>query len=294
MSFAAETASTVSRALGKYCQEVKPVGKWRWQCAMLNGTRLPVAVSLHEGFVSLACDAETTVDGLSMLERAISANALLHNGVKMVLDASSRILRLHSDIAFLEEPQLIARLHWVLDGFHQGVGALAALGADRTHSAEPAAAATSGHLDHFNEATRESSWQFTRRGSDEFAVEIESVSAPPALICIDKSGIAASVELVRCNRADGAVPDALTIFLLTVTREMRLIRATRQSGNQEVFGLQAGLPVLPAPEELDHALAALSVAHRACAREANVLLNDRAARCYLAARNPSINPRANQ
>ena len=46
----------------------------------------------------------------------------------------------------------------------------------------------------------------------------------------------------------------------------------------------------PAAEEIDHALAALSIAYRMCAREADVLLNDAAARCYLAARESSTNP----
>jgi hypothetical protein len=62
-----------------------------------------------------------------------------------------------------------------------------------------------------------------------------------------------------------------------------------EADGQTSFGLQVGLPVAPAMEEIDHALAALSIAHRMCAREANVLLNDAAARCYLAARDVSTN-----
>jgi len=42
-------------------------------------------------------------------------------------------------------------------------------------------------------------------------------------------------------------------------------------------------------EEIDHSLAALSLAYRVCAREANLLLNEAAARCYLAARDFSNN-----
>jgi hypothetical protein len=294
MSSAAESASVVFRALDKCCQEVKPAGKWQWQCAVLNGARLPIAASLREGFLTLASCAETTVATLSMLEGAISANASLHNGVKLVLDAASRSLHLHSDVAVLDEFQLLSRLHWAMDGFHDGVRAFSSLHSDCTSCPEAAEGAAPGHLDHLQEFMCDSPWKFTERGTHEFAVELESNSAPPAHVRIDKRGIAASVELVRCSRADEAVPEALSIFLLTVTRETRLVRATRHSGNQEIFALQAGLPALPAPEELDHVLAALSVAHRICAREANLLLNEAAARCYLAARDPTINHQSNQ
>jgi hypothetical protein len=57
-----------------------------------------------------------------------------------------------------------------------------------------------------------------------------------------------------------------------------------EADGQTSFGVQVGLPAAPAMEEIDHALGALSIAHRICARETNVLLNDAAARCYLAAR----------
>jgi len=294
MIFASENASAVYRALGKCCQEVAPEGKWQWQCALLNGARLPVAASLREGFLSLECGAEITVGSPSMMKRAISANTCLHNGVKLVLDAASRCLRLHSDIAVLSELQLLARLQWSMDGLHHGTRLLACLCTDCTLSPELTEAAAPEHLHNLEEFIRDSNWQLAKRGPNEFAVELESDSAPPALVRIDERGIAASVELVRCSRPEGAVPDALTIYLLTVTRTTRLVRATRLSGNQDIFALQAGLPASSAAEELAHALAALSVAHRACAREANVLLNEAAARCYLAARDRSIDSQSNQ
>ncbi len=282
MNTASETASITFRALGKCCQEVQPAGKWQWQCALQNGARVPVTASLRDGFLTLACGAGA-VQGTSAAGRAMSANAFLHRGAKLALDAAGRNLHLLTDIVIADEAQLFARLQWAVDGLHHGLHTLASLRADCAPSAEPAAAAPAECLEPVDEVIRESGWQFTKRGAGEFAVDLESSSSPPAMVRIDKSGMTASVELVRCNGANGSVAAALSIYLLTLTRTTRLVRATRHSGSQEIFALQAGLPVLPVPEELAHALAALSVAHRSCVREVNALLNETAAGCYLTA-----------
>ena len=94
-----------------------------------------------------------------------------------------------------------------------------------------------------------------------------------------------SVEMVRCNRAAEATRLALAVFLLTASSALRLARAHAvDDEGQQRFGFQVCLPPAPTTEELDHALAALSIAYRTCAREANVLLDDAAARCYLGVR----------
>ena len=53
-------------------------------------------------------------------------------------------------------------------------------------------------------------------------------------------------------------------------------------------------PAAPDSEEVNHGLAALSVAWRMCAREASVLLHEAAARCYLAARDLSTTNTTNK
>lgn len=239
---ASETLSALSRALGKCCREAMPVGRWHWQCTVLNGARLSVAASLREGFLSLEASTETSAETSLMLERAIFANATLHNGAKLVLDATSHNLYLHSDIAVLDEPQVLTRLQWAIDGFHDGIRALTSLDADCVSSPGPAEAAAAKQLDHLRGFLRDCSWHLSKRGPDEFAVELESEFAPLALVHIDESGITASVELVRCNHSDGAVPEALAVYLLTVTRETRLVRATKHCGGKGVFALQARLP----------------------------------------------------
>lgn len=291
MSLARETASSVYRTLGKYCQEANPDGKWQWQCAMLNGTRLPVAASFREGFLSFSYCAEASVESSSMLGRAIAANAALHRSVKLVFDAARCVLELRSDIAVLDEAQLQARLPWILDGFHHGAPALESIRANCPPSPEPEAAKATEKLEPLPEIMRDSGWPFTERGPGEIAVDLESEAAPPALVRMEQGGITASVELARWDGVDGAVAEALPSYLLSVSRSLRLVRACRlHSGPQLIFAFQVGLPPSPTREELTHALAALSVAHRSCVREASLLLDEATARCYLAARPSPSHP----
>jgi hypothetical protein len=106
-----------------------------------------------------------------------------------------------------------------------------------------------------------------------------------------ENGLELSVELVRANAAAEMSRQALAVFLLTVSGALRMARGYAMAADgQESYGFQVCLPAAPAAEEIDHALAALSIAYRMCAREADVLLNDAAARCYLAARESSTNP----
>jgi hypothetical protein len=139
------------------------------------------------------------------------------------------------------------------------------------------------------ESLRECSWSCTKRGPNDFSAELDAQAAPPASIRIVGSNLELSVELVRCSEPAEATRHAINLFLLTATGALRMVRAyAAQAEDQECYGLQVILPSSAASAEIDHALAALSIAYRMCAREAAVLLQDAAARHYLAARDHSI------
>ena len=71
MRLANETAATVFCGLNKCSDVVEPDGPWRWQCIVQNGTRLPIAASLEEGFLHLACQPEAIRKSTCTLERAL-------------------------------------------------------------------------------------------------------------------------------------------------------------------------------------------------------------------------------
>ena len=53
MKLADESVETVIRVLDKCSSELEPVGPWRWQCVVQNGTRMPLAASVEDGFLQL-------------------------------------------------------------------------------------------------------------------------------------------------------------------------------------------------------------------------------------------------
>jgi hypothetical protein len=287
MTYASETAAATFRVLNRCFEQVKQDGPWRWQCVAQNGARLPMEASLAEGFLHLACSAGADPVSTDRLERALFGNASLAGGVKFALDAKSHSLDMRADIAVVDEAQLHRRIQCALDGFHHGVQILKPVESDEApvveHGAEASVAGVA-------ELLRESAWSCTERGPEDLSVELDAESLPPARIRAAGGSLAVNVELARLNAATGAARQSLTVFLLTATGALRLVRAYGVQGEeQEIFGLQVGVPSGLVLEEIDDSLAALSFAYRVCAREASLLLNETAARCYLAARNFTTN-----
>ena len=278
MKLANETAEMTSRVLNKCSDGVKPIGPWRWLCAVQNGARL------EDGFLHLACLTEESRNGACGLEEALRGNSALAGGVKLALDNANNSLHLRTDIAVLEEKQLHDRFWWALDGFHDGCRLLESPASHLNH----AFFESTDSETNLGELLRETSWPSTERGPNEFTVELDRDFAAKARIRASKTGVELSVEFVRANAPAEVTRRALAMFLLSASGALRLVRAhSAELEGGSSFGMQVGLPPAPAAEEIDHALAALAVAHRACARETSVLLDEAVARCYLAARDTS-------
>ncbi|MGD0293337.1 MAG: hypothetical protein ABSB30_05740 [Terracidiphilus sp.] len=286
MMFANETAETAYRVLNKCACEMEPSGTWCWQCVVKNGARLNLAASFDEGFLQLACRLEAIHKTTLALEDAMLCNKTLTGGVKLALDPASRGLHLRTDIVVLNEEQLQTRLEWALQGFHDGNRLLKSpnsLNDYRISQTVPDSGVDLAELLH------ESSWPCAERGPNDFTAALDASAAPPASIRMKGNCLALSVELLRCNATADITRQALAIFLLTASCSLRMVRAYAEHADEQIcFGFLVSLPSSPATEEIQHALAALSVAFRVCARETNVLLHSAAATHYLAARNPSI------
>lgn len=290
MRLANEAAANAFRVLDKCSAELESMGPWRWRCVVQNGALLPLTASLEDGFLQLAGHPEAMNRTAPALQRVLLGNDTLGGGVKFALNPASRSLYLRTEIVLLEEMQLLDRVHWALAGFHHGYHWLKSLDSHEEGAVAPAAGAPGVRL---GELLRETSWSCTERGRNDFSADLAADSAPPARITTNEHGIVFSVELVRCTQAAEVERQALAAFLLTASSALRLVRAhAGEEEGQQRFGFQVCLPAAPAAEEIDHALAALSTAHRMCAREANVLLDEAAARCYLSVREIplTINP----
>jgi hypothetical protein len=280
-----ETAATAFRVLNKCASEVTPDGPWRWRCALQNGALLPMAATLEEGFLRLSCIPGTGHKNNLKLERVLIGNRTLAGGVKLALGRDSKTLQMQADLVALEERHLLDRLRCALRGFHDGVHLLKSADARSGAAAIPVATCAA----ELGEILREATWPTKERGPNDFSAELDARSAPPASIRRSERGVDFSVELVRTNAAEEATQRALALFLLSISGALCMVRAFAQEAEgHQSYGLEVSLPATPAAEEIDHAMAALSVGYRMCAQEASVLLNAGAARCYLAARDVNL------
>jgi hypothetical protein len=237
MKFSNESAATAYRVLNKCAQEMESAGAWRLRCAMQNGMRLNIAAAMEEGFLQLVCHPDAIRKSALALEDAMLCNKTLAGGVKLAMNSSNSGFHLRTDIVIAEERQLLDRLEWALEGFHDGNRLL--LSSEVLDKPTRPQTAPDADLD---ERLRESSWLCTKRGPNNYSVELDAQAAPPAVIRINESNLDLSVELLRCGAPSDASRHALALFLLTATSALRMVRAyAAQAEDQECFGLQVSL-----------------------------------------------------
>ncbi len=278
-------AEIVERVLNQWCGGAKAVGPWRWQFAVRNGTRLPVAARYADGFLRLETKRGMKAAPALALRRAIRWNSALAGGVKIAADESARQLRLCADILVLDETQLARRLEWSLDGFHECARLLDAGGSEDagTMSREEGLP-----LPVTQDLLENTSWPLTRLESGDYSVALEADGAHPARLRADRCHALVDVDLVHTEVDAWQANQALASYLLAATGSLRMVRACCVDAEvRSTFSLAVFLPTAALPEELDHALASLSAAHRICAREANALLDESVAGRYLAVRESS-------
>jgi len=282
MNLENHSAAIARQAVFGYGDAVQPCGPWNWRFAIQNGMRLPVTAKFEEEFLHLTHSTEVHCLSTELLERILLGNCRLSGGAKIVLAETGGTFAVSADIAVLEENQLRERLCLAMCGLQDGM--LLLKSGDLAPAAEcQESFANEPELERLLQA---SSWPSTESGPNEFSVELNADSGVAALIRRTKNSVVVSVEFVRPASLSEVCRRAMAVFLLTASGSLRFVRAyAAESQGQWSFGMQVGLSTVPAPEEIDHALAALTVAHRVCARESNVHLYEAAASCYLAARN---------
>jgi len=282
MKLANEEAETALAALSKLCSDVQPDGPWRWRCAVQNGTRLPVSARFADGFLRLESLPEGLVNGTGALTRAAALNAGLTGGVKIAARGAMPGLKLCTDIVVLDEVQLAKRLEWSFDGFHE----CSSLTPACEPAANPAMTRTEeAPLQVGQDVLDNIPWQLDSLESGEYSVTLDADAARPARVRFDRGHTSARVDLIHADAGAQLSRQALACYLLAATGALRFVRACCvESEARSTYSLSVVLPAEPKAEELDHALAALSAAHRLCAREATVLLDETVAGHYLAVR----------
>jgi len=281
MRFTNDAADIVLSVLDQSAAEFVSDGPWRWSSVMQNGVRMAVEASLDDCFLRLVHRLPATPGMFIDTRLALVKNNTLSAGVKLAISAEDNSLLLAADLVILEESQLLNRFQWALDGLHDCRHLLNAngIGIDRIEPRRPA------HECDVRDLLRETPWEIEEQGPNDYSVMLDAASSAVTRIHQSDRGVELTVEFVRSTRIQETSHCALAKFLLTASNILRLARAYAEDGDSGyTFGMKVILPAGPTAEEIDHALGALSIAHRMCYRESAALLDERTARNYLAVR----------
>jgi hypothetical protein len=290
-------AMAISGALEKCSASVEQVRHERWAFALSNGADLRATARLDDDWllletsmVSGSCSLVAESPGGSAAAwfwKLLGWNATLAGGVKFALPPGQSAIHLRAELPLDEEVNLTRRIVQACAGlkmasarFHRGDGA----GADGDGCA--ATVVAENPPSDLAAVCRESGWAFIERESGNLAVDLDVPGTfQQALVESNtQRGVAVSVALT----AGGEPPlplcqEALGLLLLRSSAVVRMARAAVEAGESGAGArFEAVFADAPSPQELAHALAALSVAWRLAGREAGVLANDEAiARQYL-------------
>ena len=132
---------------------------------------------------------------------------------------------------------------------------------------------------------KEAGWPLTERAGNRVAVELDV----PGCFCQalvqprGRKGLHVGVQLACAPSSDAASRHAVNVLLLHACHFVRMARATARTGDgATAYGWEVSLDRVAGVREVEHALAALSVACRLSACEVSLFQQDESlARRYL-------------
>jgi len=284
--------TTLHKQLARYAQECQRLDADQWRLTLSNGFSLAVSARRDEDFLLL--DADTGVSPsmerlVALAERAQE----LPTAVKFALRRGSSAIRLRGEFPLPEENGAAAhRIQEHLDGmrnashqFRDWTSSEAA--GDGMASPEPD---SNGQAiaESLMEVLREAGWKYHERPGGALLADLETGSQfLQAEIGHCGAGARFRVTLYRDDATGDAAEQALCLYLLEANAALRYARAfLRRDGEGLSAGFEVRVESEPSAAEASHALAALSVAARQCAREIEVLKDGSVAGIYRSARPP--------
>jgi hypothetical protein len=271
----------LDKQLARSAQECQRLDADHWRLALTNGDSLTVSARRDEGFLLL--DADTGVSpAAERLVPLVEGSRELPAAVKFALRGPNP-LRLRAEFPLPEDSGVLAgRIRENLEGMrsashwlHNGV----------SRGAAGEGQANSGSL---AELLKEAGWPYHERPGGALLADLET-GGQFFQAEVDHCGAGARfrVTLYRNDAPGDAAQQALCLYLLEANAALRYARAFLERADE---GITAGFEVRvgsePAAAEAGHALAALSVAGRHCAREMEVLKDGVVAGIYRSARPP--------
>lgn len=245
-----------------------------WRLSLGEAAELAARAEVDDGWLAMtvAWPEQLTPDGAWPL---LWRNARLAGQAKYALSGGRLQCRAEIDLA--AGGDWAGRLRESYAGLVQAFALK-----DDAPAAPDEAAAASGPVP-LAELLEQAGWPALLRDPQRAAVELETGSDlyQQALVEQTPRGWRLTAELIEWREAAPESRRALAVLLLRACGAVRLIRAAARQQSQLRAWLEVCYPSPPTPAELNHALAALSVACRWCAREAAALEDPALAQAYL-------------
>ena len=279
---------TVEKQLANAAEFFRQIHADRWALAVTNGHSLSLTAQRADGF--LLFDADTGCPPSDeMIEELSGVSAAMPAAVKFAWCRGWPALRLRAEFPLPAEDIDDGRVRLHLDGMRLVYGRLRdglfreELGAAGVSSECATGLAAPGDLPDW---LREGGWECHERPGKPLLADLETKGQ------FHQAEIAAADGCTRfrvtlCHAEKPAEPRvrALGWYMLEANAGLRMARGfLDREGDALAAGFDVCLTGQLTAADAAHALAALSVAYRACAREMNVLQDDALADLYRSAR----------
>jgi hypothetical protein len=286
--------SMLDKVLARHAQECERLDANRWRLALSNGRALAVTAVRDEGFLTLDGETGIRLSGREPIPPAEWWDEL-PGSVKFAVRRGPRALRIRAEFPLPEDSgRAEERIGGHLDGMkralhrlHEGssreaAGGRAACPEDATAGQAGAPPGPGGLADLLKEA----GWPCRERAEGALAADLEAGDRfLQAEAARRGDGVRFHVTLFRGEATSDETRRALCAYLLEANAALRYARAFLQrEGETEAAGFEVCVEGEPEAGEAGHALAALSVAARQCAREMEVLKDGAVAGAYRLAR----------
>ncbi len=278
----------VHECLSKHAMAVSPVRTGQLEFILSNGRALQGTAYVENTWLRLQMPS-TTVRGkrwhLSNPRSALDVlrrNKAIRGNTRLILCRDERFVTLSADICLDDEVNLASRIEESLHGFAtvleapRGPDDRASIGSHCTVSTSEAAKGPDSDLKHLCE---EAGWPFLERPSGSLAVDL-GVPRDFYQATVEEQegrdgGIRLSIGLTQGELSPKVCRWAAAFFLLTACSALRMVRpVTEGKDHGSAVSLEISFARRPCAPELNHALAALSVACRMIGREARLLHHD--------------------
>jgi len=287
-----QCAAALDESLRHHACSAEPCGIGRWRFDVGDDDRLPARAWIAGEWLRIQTVADAAGRGrldARGIQQMLQANAALEGGVKFALDDGANRGLLVAEILLSDDPaDLAGRVRRACAGLRRGAAALFGRNLP-AQTASPLPSPTPPCID-VPRLCSEAGWRPAARpdGRAVVPLEVPDLYLQATVGPCEQGGLQVEVALESVDGAASLCRRAVHVLLLSACRTVRMARAVARLRDGEAEELDCGWEVVlddtPGASGLGHALAALSVACRLCAREVIALHDETIARKYLVIR----------